>query len=89
MSIAARVDPAVQGQRVMDRMVEAKETFLRRYLANRFHIRVVEVYNPKVHLAGRNHLVPKLKIVNEMVNMRTNPCFLMFTVYVSCKFQNQ
>ena len=68
VSIAARVDPTLQGQRIMDRMIKAKETFLRQYLPHDVHIRLVEVYNPKIHFAGGKHVVPHLKIVKKWVS---------------------
>ena len=68
VSIAARVDPSVQGQRVMDRMVQAKETILRQTLKRSFHVRISEVYNPKLHFADGRHIISQFQAIAKKVS---------------------
>ena len=67
VSIGARVDPSVQGQRVMVRLVDAKETILRQTLQHRFNVRLWEVYNPKTHFADGSHIAPQYKAIAKKV----------------------
>ena len=67
MSIAARVDPRVQGQRVMVRMANAKEAILRKKLKHSFNVRLWEVYNPKTHFADGSHIAPQYKAIAKKV----------------------
>ena len=67
VSIAARVVPSVQGQRVMVRMADAKEAILRQTLKHSFNVRLWEVYNPKTQFADGGHIAPHYKAIAKKV----------------------
>ena len=64
---AVRVHPDYQGQGIMTKINKTGELFLRRRLGHSFHVRVAQIYTPKLHLSDNTHTNPEYRIRDEWV----------------------